>query len=57
MEYLIKHLGLDEMILKLGIKPNLRDSYPKTPLNEKDYEKLKQEVMKNNDLYGSENGD
>lgn len=44
MEHLLKHLKLDHLIAKLGIK-NLINKNDAEPVNEHDIEKLKEEYL------------
>lgn len=49
MEFLIKHLKLDHIIKKLGIKDSLTQDkdYIDSPINEKEYDNIKEEVQNN----------
>ncbi len=54
MEHLLKHLKLDHLITKLGIKNNTnKDNEREMPINENDYEKHKEEYLE----YESENNE
>jgi hypothetical protein len=54
MEFLIKHLGLDNMIAKLGLKANFEKSGTHMPMNEKDISRIKEE-LKSSDYFHNEN--
>ena len=44
MEFLIKHLNLEHLVMKLGVKSFVNNNKDGIPLNEKEYEKIQEEV-------------
>jgi hypothetical protein len=50
MEFLIKHMGLDKMIAKLGLSTNFMAKGDHMPMNEKEISRIKEE-LKSSDYY------
>ncbi len=47
MEFLIKHLKLEPLIMKLGIKSFMNNENIDAPINEREYENMKKEIKSN----------
>ena len=52
MEFLVKHLGLDKMIAKLGLNTDFMKDNDHVPMNEKEISKIKEELKSSDYFHG-----